>query len=146
MSQWSSIDFCCTARIFGLKRRTTYNKTFEMVLKLNFSDGCGCSSIEIDVPVDFKASTDCFNFDKDFIFQKLREKAVVESKCGQNDVIERKTILTPRSNVTTYAIATILVHHSKTTKSPPNSRSNGDLKRRSSFSGTGPSRKRSKGS
>lgn len=35
-------------------RRTAYNKAFEMVLKLNFGDGCGCSSIEIDVPVDFK--------------------------------------------------------------------------------------------
>ncbi|XP_020990638.1 NAD-dependent protein deacetylase SRT1 isoform X1 [Arachis duranensis] len=153
---------------FRLKRRTAYNKAFEMVLKLNFGDGCGCSSLEIDVPVDFKVkfflshfhgkyhflfencavtlgSTDCFNFDKDFIFQKLREKAVVESKCGQNDVIERKTILTPRGDVTTYAIVTNLVHHSKTSKSSPDSRSNGDLKRRKpSFNGTGSSGKRSK--
>nr|XP_025689625.1 NAD-dependent protein deacetylase SRT1 isoform X2 [Arachis hypogaea] len=130
---------------FRLKRRTAYNKAFEMVLKLNFGDGCGCSSLEIDVPVDFKGSTDCFNFDKDFIFQKLREKAVIESKCGQNDVIERKTILTPRGDVTTYAIVTNLVHHSKTSKSSPDSRSNGDLKRRKpSFNGTGSSGKRSK--
>nr|XP_029145929.1 NAD-dependent protein deacetylase SRT1 isoform X3 [Arachis hypogaea] len=92
-----------------------------------------------------EGSTDCFNFDKDFIFQKLREKAVIESKCGQNDVIERKTILTPRGDVTTYAIVTNLVHHSKTSKSSPDSRSNGDLKRRKpSFNGTGSSGKRSK--
>jgi hypothetical protein len=34
-------------------RRTAYNKAFEMVLNLNFGDGCGCSSLEVDVPIDF---------------------------------------------------------------------------------------------
>ncbi|BAT88490.1 hypothetical protein VIGAN_05199800 [Vigna angularis var. angularis] len=132
---------------FRLKRRTAYNKAFEMVLKLNFSDGCGCSSLEIDVPVDFKVSTDCFVFDKDYIFQKLRDKAVLESRCGQNGVIERKTILTARSDVTTYAIVTNVVQYSKTCKAALDSLSNGDLKKRkASVTGTGSSRKRSKGS
>ncbi|XP_061365985.1 NAD-dependent protein deacetylase SRT1 [Gastrolobium bilobum] len=132
---------------FRLKRRTAYNKAFEMVLKLNFGDGCVCSSLEIDVPVDFKVSTDCFNFDMDVIFQKLRDKAVVESKCGQNAVIERKTILTPRSDVTNYAIVTNVVQYSKTCKAFPDSLSNGELrKRKASVTGTGSSRKRSKGS
>ncbi|KAJ1441232.1 Sirtuin family [Sesbania bispinosa] len=130
---------------FRLKRRTAYNKAFEMVLKLNFGDGCGCSSLEFDVPVDFKVSTDCFNFDKDFIFQKLRDKAILESKCGQSGVIERKTILTPRSDVTTYAIVTNVIQYSKTCKAVPDSLSNGDLKKRKgSLTGTGSSRKRSK--
>lgn len=94
-----------------------------------------------------QVSTDCFNFDKDYIFQKLRDKAVVESKCGQNAVIERKTILTPRSDVTTYAIVTNLVQHSKTCKVSPDFLSNGDLKKRkASLTGTGSSRKHSKGS
>lgn len=30
------------------------SKSFELVLKLNFSDGCGCQSAEINIPVDFK--------------------------------------------------------------------------------------------
>lgn len=77
-----------------------------------------------------QASTDCFNFDKDVIFQKLRDKAVLESKCGQNAVIERKTILTPRSDVTTYAIVTNVVQYSKTCKIAPDSQCNGDLRKR----------------
>ncbi|KAI4307862.1 hypothetical protein L6164_030995 [Bauhinia variegata] len=132
---------------FRLKRRTVWDKAFEMVLKLNFSNGCGCSSIEIDVPVDFKVSTDCFNFDKDVIFQKLRDKAIVESRCGQNAVIERKSILTPKSGVTVYAIVTNVVQYSKTCRTLSDSLSNGDLKKRKeSVNGVESSRKRSSGS
>lgn len=29
-------------------------KSFELVLRLNFSDGCDCQSVEINIPVDFK--------------------------------------------------------------------------------------------
>jgi mono-ADP-ribosyltransferase sirtuin 6 len=29
-------------------------KSFELGLKLNFSDGCGCQSVEISIPIDFK--------------------------------------------------------------------------------------------
>ncbi|KAK7289588.1 hypothetical protein RIF29_03336 [Crotalaria pallida] len=127
---------------FRLKRRTQSNKAFEMVLKLNFGDGCSCLSVEFDVPVDFSASTDCFNFDKDVIFEKLRDKAILESKSGQNAVIERKTILTaPRSNVTAYAIVTNVVQYNKTCKAM----FNGDhKKRKASVTGTGSSKKRSK--
>lgn len=91
-----------------------------------------------------QASPDCFNFDKDVIFQKLRDKAVVASKCGQNAVVERKTILTPRSDVTTYAIVTNVVHYSKTSKPVlPDSLSNGDHKKRKAIvTGTRSSRTR----
>ncbi|XP_057431257.1 NAD-dependent protein deacetylase SRT1-like [Lotus japonicus] len=118
-----------------------------MVLKLNFGDGCGCSSLEIDVPVDFKVSNDCINFDKDVIFQKLRDKAIRKSKCRQNAVVERKTILTPRTDVTTYAIVTNVVQYNKTCKEALDSVSNGDVKKRkASVTGKRSSRKRSKGS
>ncbi|KAE9598545.1 hypothetical protein Lalb_Chr15g0082151 [Lupinus albus] len=127
---------------FRLKRRTQHNKAFEMVLKLNFGDGCSCSSLEFDVPVDFTASTDCFNFDKDVIFEKLRDKAILESKSGQNAVIERTTVSTRRCDVTAYAIVTNVVQYSKTKSDPL---SNGDIKKRkASVSGTGSSRKCSK--
>jgi len=35
-------------------RRTAPAEAFEILLKLNFSDGCGCPSIQINVPVNFK--------------------------------------------------------------------------------------------
>lgn len=92
-----------------------------------------------------QVSTDCFNFDKDVVFQKLRDKAVMESKCGQNAVVERKVILTPRSDITVYAVATNVVQYSKTCKAIPDSLTNGDLKKRiASINGTESSRKRSK--
>ena len=97
--------------------------------------------------LSLQVSTDCFDFDKDYIFQKLRDKAVLESRCGQNAVIERKAILTPRSDVTTYAIVTNVVQYGKACKAALDSLSNGDFKKRkASVTGTGSSRKRSKGS
>lgn len=63
------------------------------------------------------------------IFQKLRDKAIVESKCGQNAVIERK--LAPTSNITTHAVVTNLVQYSKGYKTcPDESLGNGHLKKR----------------
>ncbi|XP_028781743.1 NAD-dependent protein deacetylase SRT1-like isoform X3 [Neltuma alba] len=136
-----------TTQPFRLKRRTIPSKAFEMVLKLNFSDGCGCSSIEIDVPVDFQVPTECFNFDKEVVFQKLRDKAIGESKCGQTDVVERRTILTPRSDITVYAIVTNVIQYSQAGKAFPDFHANGDLKDRVfNINGTESSRKHSKGS
>ncbi|KAB1215098.1 NAD-dependent protein deacetylase SRT1 [Morella rubra] len=129
---------------FRLKRRTMRSKSFELVLKLNFSDGCGCQSAEINIPVDFKVSTDCFNLEKDAMLQKLRDMAIRDLCCGLSAVTERNTTLTPKSEVTVYAIVTNLVQHAKTAKALADSLSNGDVKRRS-VNGTGTSRKRSKG-
>ncbi|XP_015900384.3 NAD-dependent protein deacetylase SRT1 isoform X1 [Ziziphus jujuba] len=132
---------------FQLKRRTLQTKSFEMVLKFNFSDGCGCSSTEINIPIDFQVPADCFRLDRDAIFQKLRETAIQDSCCGQNAVIEKKTILSPNSEVTVYAIITNIVRYNKTSKSTEaDSLSNGDVKRRiDRENGTETSRKRSKG-
>lgn len=130
---------------FQLKRRTLETKAFELVLKLNFSEGCGCPSIEINIPVDFKVPTDCFDLEKESTFQKLRETAIKESCCGQNAVIERKDILSPASEVTIYATATNIVRYDKATKpSEPDALSNGSVKRRTE-KGIETSRKRPKG-
>lgn len=99
------------------------------------------------IMICMQVSTDCFKFDQDVVFQKLRDKAVVESTCGQNAVVERKVMLTPRSDITVYAIVTNVVQYSKTSKAFPDSlTTNGDLKKRigSSINGTESSRKRSK--
>ncbi|XP_062078869.1 NAD-dependent protein deacetylase SRT1 [Humulus lupulus] len=130
---------------FQLKRRTVLTKSFELVLKLNFSEGCGCPYIEMNIPIDFTVPTDCFNLDKDAILQELRETAVQESCCGQTAVIERKEILTPKSEETIYAVVTNIVRHNKTTKASEagDSLSNGEsMKRRLENGSTGTLKKK----
>ncbi|XP_030478610.2 NAD-dependent protein deacetylase SRT1 isoform X1 [Cannabis sativa] len=101
---------------FQLKRRTVSTKSFEVVLKLNFSEGCGCPYIEMNIPIDFTVPIDCFNLDKDAIFEELKETAIQELCCGQNAVIVRREILTPQSEETVYAVVTNIVRHNKTAK------------------------------
>ena len=111
--------------------------------------GAKCSTDDLTLNISsLQVSTDCFTFDRDVIFQKLRDKALLESKCGQNAVIERRTTLTPKSDITLYAIVTNVVQYSKACKTFPESLSNGDLvKRKDRINGTeSSSRKRSKGS
>ncbi|KAK7842277.1 nad-dependent protein deacetylase srt1 [Quercus suber] len=130
---------------FRLKRRTMQAKSFELVLKVNFIDGCGCQSVEINIPIDFKVSIDCFNPDKDAVLQRLRDTAIQDLCCGQNAVIERTAFLMPKSEVTVYAIVTNIVQYIKTSNVLADSLSNGNVKRqRESVNGTGTSRKRSK--
>ncbi|KAJ4725289.1 NAD-dependent protein like [Melia azedarach] len=122
---------------FQLKRRTVTNEAFDILLKLNFSDGCGCPCTQIDIPFDFKVATKCFELDKEAVFQKLRETAIQDFRCGGNAVIERKAISSPKSDVTVYAIVTnIKAFESQSV-------SNGDLKcRKESVNGTETSQKR----
>ncbi|KAH9652304.1 NAD-dependent protein deacetylase SRT1 [Citrus sinensis] len=123
---------------FQLKRRTVINETFDIKLKLNFSDGCGCPCTQINIPFDFKVPPKCFELDKDDIFQRLRETAFQDLGCGQNEVIERKVLSSPKSEVTVYAI----VSNVKTFES--NCLSNGDLKwLKDGVNGTETSKKRS---
>jgi mono-ADP-ribosyltransferase sirtuin 6 len=42
---------------FSLQRETSMNRSFFMLLKLNFSDGCSCLSSSIGWPVDFQVSS-----------------------------------------------------------------------------------------
>lgn len=131
---------------FRLKRRTTRTKSVELVLKVNFIDGCGCQSAEYNIPIDFKVSTDCPNLDKEVVLQGLRDTAIQDLCCGHNAVVEREATLMPKSEVTVYAIVTNIVQYTKPSKAVADSLSNGDVKRRrESVNGTGTSRKRSKG-
>ncbi|XP_038900035.1 NAD-dependent protein deacetylase SRT1 [Benincasa hispida] len=131
---------------FLLKRRTVKAKSFEMVLRLNFSEGCGSSHAEINIPVDFKVSADCMNLNKEVVFQRLIDETVQDSFCGKNAVIERKAIMIPKSEVTVYAIVTNIIRYTKSLKTLAiDSLSNGDVKRqRESINGSATSRKRSK--
>ncbi|CAN0875113.1 NAD-dependent protein deacetylase SRT1 [Linum grandiflorum] len=91
---------------FNLKRRTVASESFEILLKINLSDGCGCLATQINIPFGIKRSTDCLELEKDMIIQNMREKAIEESSCGQAAVVERKRLLEPKSEVTAYCIVT----------------------------------------
>ncbi|KAL2483695.1 NAD-dependent protein deacetylase SRT1 [Forsythia ovata] len=116
---------------FDLKRRTMRTVTpFDILLKLNFSAGCKCSFTELKIPVDFGVSTECFKEDKVTVFQKLRDKAIEDPRCGQTAVVERKAVLVPKSNVVVHAIVTNIVEFEKSLGAfEVTSRSNGSLKR-----------------
>lgn len=116
---------------FQLKRRTAWMaKPFDVLLKLNFSEGCGCSCSQITIPVDFQVSRDGFKRDKEYVFQKLKDKAIQDSSCGQSARIERKIGVAPESEVIVRAIVTNILWYDKIYKSSgvaPSS--NGSLKR-----------------
>ncbi|PPE00489.1 hypothetical protein GOBAR_DD02502 [Gossypium barbadense] len=91
---------------FLLKRRTVLTETFEIFLNLKFSDGCGCLNTRIEIPFNFQDSIEGFKLDKNATLEKMRDAAIEDSKCGQNAVVERKTILVPKSETTVHAIVT----------------------------------------
>ncbi|KAI5674691.1 hypothetical protein M9H77_15055 [Catharanthus roseus] len=94
-----------------LKRRTVRRaKPFDILLKLNFSDGCKCLCTEFKIPVDFQVSTDYFEGDKNSIFQRLRDRAMEDPSCGQTALIKKKGILVPKSEIMVNAIVTNIIH------------------------------------
>uniref|UniRef100_A0A7N0RE59 NAD-dependent protein deacetylase SRT1 n=2 Tax=Kalanchoe fedtschenkoi TaxID=63787 RepID=A0A7N0RE59_KALFE len=113
---------------FKLKRRTAQRKVFDLVLKLNFSDGCGCPSAQIKVPFGYKvpSSTDDPTSTKDIKLELLKGCAIQEATCGQSAVIGRKAVLTQNTEVTTHAIVTNVVGHLKSSPEA-NSAYDGDL-------------------
>ncbi|BBN67377.1 sirtuin 1 [Prunus dulcis] len=77
--------------------------------------------------------------------KKLRHTAIQESCCGQNAVVERNAMLTPKTEVIVYAIVTNVIRYKKTTEAlEADSLGNGVKRRRESANGTETSRKRSK--
>ncbi|CAK9148870.1 unnamed protein product [Ilex paraguariensis] len=128
-----------------LKRRTVRTANpFDILLKLNFSNGCKCSCTQIKIPVDFQASADFLKHDKDSIFQKLKDEAIQDPCCGQNAVVERKATLVPKSEVIVHAIVTNIVGYERPPKAT--TLSNGTLKRKNEdVSDIETSQKRSKG-
>ncbi|XP_031118763.1 NAD-dependent protein deacetylase SRT1 isoform X2 [Ipomoea triloba] len=127
-----------------LKRRTVKTANpFHIIMKLNFSEGCKCVSAEIKIPVDFMVSVNNFKEDNNVIFDKLREEAIADPSCGQTALIERETIMVPKTEVLVHAIVTNIVKFETTAQGSSNG-----LKRKhgcSSINGTIPSRKRSNG-
>ncbi|KAF8031718.1 hypothetical protein BT93_D0821 [Corymbia citriodora subsp. variegata] len=132
---------------FLLKRRTERTKVFEMVLKINLSDGCGCLCSQINIPFDPKISTNCSNPNKDAVLQNLRDTAIQGLCCGQNAIVGKKIKLAPNGETTTFAIVTNIIMHNKASKAfEIKAISTGDeIKRRKrSARSNGSSRKRSK--
>ncbi|KAF5948525.1 hypothetical protein HYC85_014482 [Camellia sinensis] len=72
---------------FLLKRETLKTRPLKVVLKLNFSDGCGCQCISIECPVNFQAQLDSLNHDKNVVIQKLRDAAIQDQCCGQGKIL-----------------------------------------------------------
>lgn len=132
---------------FQLKRRTERTKVFEMVLKINLSNGCGCLCSQINIPFDPKVTTDCSTPDKDAVLQKLRDTAIQGLCCGQNAIIEKKIKSAPNGETSTFAIVTNIIMHNKASKAfeieAISNRDNIKRRKRSARS-NGSSRKRSK--
>ncbi|KAA8526626.1 hypothetical protein F0562_008171 [Nyssa sinensis] len=98
---------------FLLKREILKTRPLKMVVKLNFSDGCGCQSTSIEFPVNFEAPpTESIKQDKNVVIQKLRETAIQDQCCGQFSIVEKKILSVPKKEITVYAIATNIVRYS----------------------------------
>lgn len=53
-----------------------------------------------------QSSNEDLKVDKNATLEKMRVGAIKDSRCGQNALVERKTVLVPRSEITVYAIVT----------------------------------------
>lgn len=91
-----------------------------------------------------QVSADHFKLDKDAILQKLRDTATDESCCGQNAVVERNFITSPKADVTVYAIVTNVVTYKISEAVQADSLSNGVKRRKDNANGPATSKKRSK--
>ncbi|XP_076940267.1 NAD-dependent protein deacetylase SRT1-like [Bidens hawaiensis] len=96
---------------FLLKRETLKSRPIHMVLWVNFSEGCGCRFISIDCPIDFLLSPDDISEDKNTVIQRLRDMANEDQYCGQSSIIDRKHVQDSGKTVSTYAVATNIVHY-----------------------------------
>ena len=59
-------------------------------------------------------SRKCPQYDKEAIFQRLRDAAAQDPQCGQHEIIERRANLSPKYDITIYAIATNIAYYKKT--------------------------------
>ncbi|XP_051126070.1 NAD-dependent protein deacetylase SRT1 [Andrographis paniculata] len=96
-----------------LKRRTARStKPFDIFLKLSFGAGCKCSSTNLKIPVDFEIPTDCSKEDKNSIISRLKDQAIHDASCGQTAVVERLSLLVPKSEISVHAIVTNIIEYS----------------------------------
>ncbi|KAH7576609.1 hypothetical protein JRO89_XS01G0117200 [Xanthoceras sorbifolium] len=75
---------------FMLKRKIMKTRSFIMVLKLNFCNGCGSQCAVVEFPVNFEERADSISHDKDAVIQQLRDAAIENQCCGQSSLVERK--------------------------------------------------------
>nr|CAB3499901.1 unnamed protein product [Digitaria exilis] len=94
---------------FSLQRETSMNRSFFMLLKLNFTDGCSCLSSSIGWPVDFQKQKDSFVRDKTLVIPELQCAAEHESCAGQQEILERESL--PRAETAIHAIVTNVVRY-----------------------------------
>uniref|UniRef100_A0A0D9W317 NAD-dependent protein deacetylase SRT1 n=1 Tax=Leersia perrieri TaxID=77586 RepID=A0A0D9W317_9ORYZ len=94
---------------FSLQRETSMNRSFVMLLTLNFSDGCGCSSSSIEWPVDFLKQNGSFVRDRSLVLQGLQHAAQQQSRAGQEAILEREGL--PRAETSIHALVTNIVRY-----------------------------------
>ncbi|KAJ3677535.1 hypothetical protein LUZ60_003259 [Juncus effusus] len=94
---------------FCLKRETVQRRPFMIVLTLNFSDGCGCLSSQIEYPLNFQVKKESIFHDKNEVLRELKDLAENESCCGQEMILERN--VEARSETSIYAIVTNIVRY-----------------------------------
>ncbi|GKC03163.1 hypothetical protein Tco_1397025, partial [Tanacetum coccineum] len=90
---------------------TLKSRPLHMVLLVNFSEGCGCRFISIDLPVDFEGSADDISQDKNFVIQQLRDKANEDRYCGQSSLVDRKVMSDCGKTISIYAVATNIIQY-----------------------------------
>nr|ATG71263.1 sirtuin 1 [Juniperus phoenicea] len=119
-----------TDQPFKLQRETLRSKPFKVFLKLNFGNGCDCSSVELDYPIDFQDSTEYFEHGKGNVIESLRNRALADATCGHISPIQRKQMSDSKGTYTEYAIVTSLVRHEYMALEPKALISNGTIEKR----------------
>ncbi|KAH9287639.1 hypothetical protein KI387_031756, partial [Taxus chinensis] len=115
---------------FKLQREILRSKPFKVFLKLNFGDGCDCSSVQLDYPIDFQDSIEYFEYGKDNVIDSLRNRALKDATCGHVSPIERQQLSDSRGTYTEYAIVTSLVRHECMALKAMSPVSNGTIEKR----------------
>ena len=94
---------------FSLQRETSMTSIFSMLLTLNFSDGCGCSSSSIECHVNFQKQKESFVRDRSLVLQELKCTAERQSHAGQQSILERESL--PRAETSIYAFVTNIIRY-----------------------------------
>uniref|UniRef100_A0A0A9CN44 Uncharacterized protein n=1 Tax=Arundo donax TaxID=35708 RepID=A0A0A9CN44_ARUDO len=122
---------------FSLQRETSMNRPFFMLLTLNFSDGCGCSSSSVEWPVDFQKQKDSFARDRSLAQAELQCAAEHQSCVGQQEILQRESL--ERSETSIHAIVTNIVRYDTEDKdNGMNHSSNNPAKRHMEDTGCNP--------
>ncbi|XP_051213372.1 NAD-dependent protein deacetylase SRT1 [Lolium perenne] len=94
---------------FSLQRETSMTSKFFMLLTLNFSDGCGCSSSSIECYVNFQNQKESFVRDRGLVLQELKCTAERQCCAGQQSILERESL--PRAETSRHAFVTNIVRY-----------------------------------